>query len=94
MLPSPDDPLFQESRAAVARRSHVPVQMDVAAVPTKVSIPSYVQVGGALDYWFLAEEDCLPGGPAFDYTYYSTYTRIVGSIAVRRRVTAATRCTQ
>ena len=23
----------------------------------------------------------MPGGPAFDYTYYTTYTRIVGSIA-------------
>mmetsp|Transcript_8734 Transcript_8734/g.29150 ORF Transcript_8734/g.29150 Transcript_8734/m.29150 type:complete len:246 (-) Transcript_8734:940-1677(-) len=41
----------------------------------------YVQIGGALDYWFTAEEECVPGGPHFDYTYYSTYVRIVGSIA-------------
>mmetsp|Transcript_28609 Transcript_28609/g.66872 ORF Transcript_28609/g.66872 Transcript_28609/m.66872 type:complete len:587 (-) Transcript_28609:74-1834(-) len=41
----------------------------------------YIQIGGALEYWFTASHDCVPSGPAFDYTYYSTYTRVVGSIA-------------
>ncbi|EKX44907.1 hypothetical protein GUITHDRAFT_109326 [Guillardia theta CCMP2712] len=46
-----------------------------------VSAVLCVMAGGALDYWFTAEEECVPGGPHFDYTYYSTYVRIVGSIA-------------
>jgi hypothetical protein len=40
----------------------------------------YVNVGGAQDFWFTADEVCVPGGPGFDYTYYNTYTAIVGSI--------------
>ena len=32
------------------------------------------------DFWFTADETCVPGGPAFDYTYYNTYTAIVGSV--------------
>eukprot|EP00286_Rhodomonas_abbreviata_P018291 CAMPEP_0181310308 /NCGR_PEP_ID=MMETSP1101-20121128/12516_1 /TAXON_ID=46948 /ORGANISM="Rhodomonas abbreviata, Strain Caron Lab Isolate" /LENGTH=570 /DNA_ID=CAMNT_0023416927 /DNA_START=15 /DNA_END=1727 /DNA_ORIENTATION=+ len=39
----------------------------------------YVNVGGAQDFWFTASEECVPGGPAFDYTYYNTYTSVVGA---------------
>ena len=35
--------------------------------------------GGAQDFWFTGSEKCVPGGPAFDYTYYNTYTAVVGS---------------
>ena len=41
----------------------------------------YVQIGGALDYWYTADNDCVIAGPNFDYTYYSTYVRIVAAIA-------------
>lgn len=34
----------------------------------------YVNIGGAQDFWFTADEACVPGGPNFDYTYYNTYT--------------------
>jgi hypothetical protein len=40
----------------------------------------YVNIGGAQDFWFTADEQCVPGGPAFDYTYYNTYTAVVGSL--------------
>ena len=36
----------------------------------------------AQDFWFTADEKCVPGGPAFDYTYYNTYTAVVGSFTV------------
>jgi len=39
----------------------------------------YVNIGGAQDFWFTADEQCVPGGPAFDYTYYNTYTWVVGA---------------
>jgi hypothetical protein len=40
----------------------------------------YVNVGGAQDFWFTADDTCVPGGPAFDYTYYNTYTAIIGAV--------------
>ena len=30
---------------------------------------------------YTADEDCVPGGPHFDYTYYITYTTIVGAVS-------------
>jgi hypothetical protein len=39
----------------------------------------YINIGGAQDFWFTADEKCVPGGPAFDYTYYNTYTSVVGA---------------
>ena len=33
---------------------------------------SRVSVGSALDYFFTADAECLPDGPAFDYTFYVT----------------------
>ena len=33
------------------------------------------------DYWYTADNECVVGGPAFDYTYYSTYVRIVAAVA-------------
>eukprot|EP00922_Rhytidocystis_sp_ex-Travisia-forbesii_P008720 GHVS01012761.1.p1 GENE.GHVS01012761.1~~GHVS01012761.1.p1 ORF type:complete len:712 (+),score=156.94 GHVS01012761.1:27-2138(+) len=41
----------------------------------------YVNVGGALEYFYLADGDCVVGGPNFDYTYYYTYVAIVGMVA-------------
>lgn len=41
----------------------------------------YLNVSGGTDYWFIAEEDCVPGGPKFSYTYYSTYSNLIGSLA-------------
>eukprot|EP00283_Hemiselmis_rufescens_P025926 CAMPEP_0173441318 /NCGR_PEP_ID=MMETSP1357-20121228/23893_1 /TAXON_ID=77926 /ORGANISM="Hemiselmis rufescens, Strain PCC563" /LENGTH=550 /DNA_ID=CAMNT_0014406887 /DNA_START=22 /DNA_END=1670 /DNA_ORIENTATION=+ len=39
----------------------------------------YINIRGAQDFWFTADESCVPGGPAFDYTYYNTYTAVVGA---------------
>lgn len=41
----------------------------------------HVNITGALNYFFTADEECLPGGPNFDYTYFCTYTAVVGSLA-------------
>ena len=40
----------------------------------------YVSVDGALDFFYLAEPDCLPGGPAFSFSYYVTWANVVGSV--------------
>eukprot|EP01082_Thalassiosira_pseudonana_P008245 g7384.t1.1.5e17418a g7384 g7384.t1 contig24:494641-496655(+) len=42
-----------------------------------VSSPS---IGSALSYFYTADEQCLPDGPHFNYTYYITLTGIVGSV--------------
>ena len=41
----------------------------------------YIQIPGALDFWFTADERCVPGGPHFSYFYYQTVTAVIGSIA-------------
>lgn len=37
----------------------------------------YLQVDGAVDYFYTADEQCLPDGPHFDFTYYLTYSNLV-----------------
>jgi folate/biopterin transporter len=41
----------------------------------------YIQIPGAMDYFYTADEACVPGGPHFDYWYYQTVTGFVGSLA-------------
>lgn len=38
------------------------------------------RISSALAYFYTADEECLPDGPNFSYTYYITVTGIVGSI--------------
>jgi MFS family permease len=38
---------------------------------------SRVSVGSALDYFFTANEKCLPGGPHFNYTFYVSFSRFI-----------------
>lgn len=37
-------------------------------------------LGSAMDFFYTADEQCLPGGPAFSFEYYITYAGIVGAI--------------
>jgi len=41
----------------------------------------YVNVSGAMDYWYTADDSCVPGGPDFSYSYYITWTGVVGYAA-------------
>ncbi|CUE67215.1 pteridine transporter-like, putative [Bodo saltans] len=41
----------------------------------------YIQLPGPMDYFYTADEQCVPGGPHFSYAYYQTFTVIVGYIA-------------
>lgn len=40
-----------------------------------------VSISGALDFFYTAPPVCLPDGPNFSYTYYSTYTAVIGTFA-------------
>lgn len=40
-----------------------------------------VSISGALDFFYTASPICLPDGPNFSYTYYSTYTALIGTLA-------------
>lgn len=40
-----------------------------------------VSISGALDFFYTASPECLPDGPHFDYTYYSTFTALTGTVA-------------
>lgn len=52
----------------------------VAAYQVAVQI-SKVSFSTALDFFFTADEACLPGGPGFNYQFYITISGIVGSVA-------------
>lgn len=39
----------------------------------------YISTDGALDFFYTADEDCVPGGPAFSYTFYVTWANVLGS---------------
>ncbi|KEP66316.1 UNVERIFIED_CONTAM: folate/biopterin transporter subfamily protein [Hammondia hammondi] len=41
----------------------------------------HVSISGALDFFYTAAPACVPNGPHFDYTYYSTYTAVAGTLA-------------
>lgn len=40
----------------------------------------YVNVGGAVDYWFTASPHCVPGGPNFTLKYYIAAGAVVSSL--------------
>jgi folate/biopterin transporter len=40
----------------------------------------YLQLPGALNSFYLADEACVPGGPAFSYTFYNTISAVIGNI--------------
>ncbi|CAC9483069.1 putative folate/biopterin transporter [Leishmania infantum JPCM5] len=40
----------------------------------------YLQLPGALDSFYLADEECLPGGPHFSYTFYNTVSALIGNV--------------
>jgi hypothetical protein len=37
-------------------------------------------LGSAMDFFFTADEQCVPGGPGFSFKYYITYTGILGAV--------------
>ncbi|KPA75926.1 putative pteridine transporter ft5 [Leptomonas pyrrhocoris] len=41
----------------------------------------YIQLPGALDSFFLANEACLPGGPHFSYSFYNTVGAVIQNVA-------------
>ncbi|CBZ52890.1 putative folate/methotrexate transporter [Neospora caninum Liverpool] len=41
----------------------------------------HISISGALDFFYTAAPACVPNGPHFDYTYYSTYTAVAGTLA-------------
>eukprot|EP01012_Entosiphon_sulcatum_P065674 TRINITY_DN9465_c0_g1_i1.p1 TRINITY_DN9465_c0_g1~~TRINITY_DN9465_c0_g1_i1.p1 ORF type:complete len:549 (-),score=71.44 TRINITY_DN9465_c0_g1_i1:147-1793(-) len=59
----------------------LPRALSKAIIYLFLSQVTYLNLSGALDYYYTADPHCVPGGPNFDYTYYLTYTQLVGSIA-------------
>ncbi|CEL94627.1 unnamed protein product [Vitrella brassicaformis CCMP3155] len=47
-----------------------------------ISVCLYVQIPGAIDFWYTADPACVPNGPNFGFTYYQTVSRLVGSLAM------------
>jgi folate/biopterin transporter len=41
----------------------------------------YLQINGSIDYFYTADEACVPGGPNFGYTFYQTYAMLATNVA-------------
>jgi folate/biopterin transporter len=41
----------------------------------------YLQIDGILDYYYTADEVCLPDGPHFSYSYYQSLANIITNVA-------------
>ncbi|XP_022588944.2 probable folate-biopterin transporter 6 [Cyclospora cayetanensis] len=41
----------------------------------------HLSIQGAVNFFYTADAACVPDGPHFDYTYFSTYTAIAGTAA-------------
>ena len=39
-----------------------------------------VSFGSAMQYWFTVDETCNPGGPQFDYLFFTVYTAIIAQV--------------
>ena len=39
-----------------------------------------VSFGSAMQYWFTVDEECNPGGPHFDYLFFTVYTAVVAQV--------------
>jgi len=46
-----------------------------------ISVCLYVQIPGAIDFWYTADPSCVADGPHFDFTYYQTVSQLVGNVA-------------
>ncbi|KAF8822904.1 BT1 family protein [Cardiosporidium cionae] len=41
----------------------------------------YLNIAGALDYFYTATPECVANGPHFDFTFYRTYTQLIALFA-------------
>jgi len=57
-----------------------PIIARVALLQVILSVGS-PRLGGALDYFYTADETCVPGGPHFSYAYYLTYAGVAGTLS-------------
>ena len=39
-----------------------------------------VSFGSAMQYWFTVDEQCNPGGPHFDYLFFTVYTAVIAQL--------------
>jgi folate/biopterin transporter len=39
-----------------------------------------VSFGSAMQYWFTVDETCNPGGPHFDYLFFTVYTSVIAQV--------------
>lgn len=46
-----------------------------------IQLCSYISISGGIDNFFLADEECVPGGPHFSQTFYYTLGSVIGNIA-------------
>jgi len=46
-----------------------------------VSNVLYISLAGPLDFWYTADQTCVPGGPSFSMSYYITFAGAVAAVS-------------
>ena len=64
----------------VLTRKTFPRVVFMVATYQVIAFVSKPSMGGALDYFYTADEQCVLSGPHFDWAYYLTYTGLVGAM--------------
>tara|TARA_B110000977_G_scaffold87831_1_gene116843 strand:- start:8929 stop:10464 length:1536 start_codon:yes stop_codon:yes gene_type:complete len=55
----------------------MPLRLAKATLFLFLTNTTSVSFGSAMQYWFTVDEQCNPGGPRFDYLFFTVYTAIV-----------------
>ena len=60
----------------------MPLRLAKATLFLFLTNTTSVSFGSAMQYWFTVDEQCNPGGPHFDYLFFTVYTSIVAQVRI------------
>ena len=58
----------------------MPLRLAKATLFLFLTNTTSVSFGSAMQYWFTVDETCNPGGPHFDYLFFTVYTSIIAQV--------------
>lgn len=58
----------------------MPLRLAKATLFLFLTNTTSVSFGSAMQYWFTVDEMCNPGGPHFDYLFFTVYTSIIAQV--------------
>ena len=65
---------------SIAMFACMPARLAKATLFLFLTNTTSVSFGSAMQYWFTVDETCNPGGPHFDYLFFTVYTAVVAQV--------------